>query len=103
MEMMCTRVFSCVCSCISEFTCHLISIVSLVVAIPVGQCSVSPKNGSRLLLGHGLSEVVDLSKNGLVLSICIAVHMVGSYDWYMLLIFESSPKRVLNMKLDVHH
>ena len=81
MEMMCTKVsYCCICSCISKFIHHLISIVSFVVFFPISQCSATPKKGNRLLLGCGSSAVVYLSRTGLVLSTSIAVHMVGSYD-----------------------
>ena len=104
MEMMCTRLSCCyACSGISKFTSHLISIVSFVVAIPISQCSVSPKRGSRLLLGHGLSAVVNLFGPGSVLSSCIAFYIVSSYDWQVLLIVVNSPRKAWNMKLDANH
>ena len=82
MEKTCTGVSSsCICFCTSEFTHCFISVVLLVVDIPVSQCSASPKKGKRLLLGHGFSEIVNLSMSGLFLNSCIAFHMMGSYDW----------------------
>ena len=79
-EMTCTKV-SCCCvhSCINEFTHCLISTVSFVVVVPISQCSASPKKG-KLLSGHGLSEVANLSKTGSVLSSSTAVCLMGSYD-----------------------
>ena len=88
MEMTCTMVFCCcVHSCISKLTYHLISIVSFVVAIPISQCGVSPKKDSRLLLGHGLSAVVNLSRTGSVLSSFVAIRralstMLDVYGWH---------------------
>ena len=76
-----TRVSCChVCSCITKFTYHLISFVSFKVTVPINHCSASPKKGSRLLLGHWLLAVGNLLRMGSVLSSCIAIHMVGSYD-----------------------
>ena len=81
MEMMCTKVSYCyVSSCIKEFTHYLISVISFVVAIPIIQSRASPRKGSRPLLGCGLSEVVSLSRAGLVLTNCMAVHMIDSYN-----------------------
>ena len=58
---MCTRLSCCcVCSCISKLNHHLISVISFIVAAPINQCSASLKKGSRLLLGHRLSVVVNL-------------------------------------------
>ena len=46
MEMMCTQVSYCfVCSCISRFMHHFISVISLVVVVPVNHCIASPKKG----------------------------------------------------------
>ena len=100
---MCTKVFFCfVCSCISKFIHCLIFVVSFTVAVPVDHCSASPKKGSRLLFGCGLSAVDDLMRTGTVQSSCIAVCMVGLYDWYILLTLVNSPRRALSMKLDVN-
>ena len=80
--MTCTKVSCCfVCSRISRFICYLISVISFIVAVCVSHYSASPKKGSMLLLGHGLSAVDILSRTGSVLSSCIAIHMVGLYDW----------------------
>ena len=83
MEMPCIRA-SCSCVCfvlVNLLAAH--SVVSFVVAIPVSQCSAPPKKGKRLHLGCGLLEAIDLSITGSFVSSCIAVSMMGSYDWEM--------------------
>ena len=82
MEMMCTGVSCCfIHSCISRFIRHLISGVSFIVAVPISHCSASPKKGIRLIFGHGLSALDNLLWVSSLLSSCIAICMVGSYNW----------------------
>ena len=81
MEIMCTKVSCCfVCSCIRWFICCPISHISFIVAVPVNQNSASPKKGSRLLFGHELSAVDDLSGIGSYWSSRNVIHIVGLYD-----------------------
>ena len=77
-DMTLTRVpCSLACSCISWFTCCLISHVSFVVVVPVSHFSASPKKGNRLLLDCGFSVGDRVSNSDSVLSNCTADHMVG--------------------------
>ena len=69
-------------SCISRLLCHLISVMSFIVAVPVNYCSASPKKGSKLLMGHGLSAVDNLSRTGSVQSSCITIHI----SWFIQLV-----------------
>ena len=82
LDMICTEVSYCfVCPCISWFIHCFISYVSFIVDVPINHCSASPKEGSRILLGCGLSVGGNLLGTGSVWSSCIAISMVGLYDW----------------------
>ena len=76
-EMTCTNVSCCwVCVSISWLTLFLISLTSLVLAVPVSQLRAFLKKGKRLLLVHLLKGDM-LLKEGSLFSGWVAVHMRG--------------------------
>ena len=82
MEMTWTKGSCCfVCSCISRFICHLISVVSFIMAVHVNLCSASPKKGSRLLWVVDYKWVIicqELVQSGvIVLPFVWSIYMIG--------------------------
>ena len=86
MVIMCTKVSCCfVCSCINWFICHLLFLVSFIMAVPVKYCSASPEKGNRHLLGHGLLVVTiywELVKSGVVVLLFVRlVYTISRCCW----------------------